>query len=80
MRDYDVILDMDWLSAYHAGINCRKRRDQFQPPDGEEFNFKGTSRKKLVPTISVLQALKLLASGCRGYIANIRDETKKVKL
>ena len=28
----------------------------------------------------MLQALKLLASGCRGYIANIRDETKEVKL
>ena len=30
--------------------------------------------------MSALQALKLLASGCHGYRANIRDETKKVKL
>ena len=80
IRDYDVILGMDWLSAHHAVIDCRKRRVQFQPPDSEEFNFKGTSQKKLVPTISALQALKLLASGCHGYIANIRDETKEVKL
>ena len=80
MEDYDVILGMDWLSAHHAVIDCRRRRVQFQPPDSEEFNFKGTSRKKLVPTISALQALKLLASGCRGYIANICDETKEVKL
>ena len=80
MKDYDVILGMDWLSVHHTVIDCRKRRVQFQPPDGEEFNFKGTSRKKLVPTILALQALKLLASGCRGYIASILDEMKEVKL
>ena len=59
MRDYDVILTMDWLSIHHAVIDCRKRRVQVQPLDGEEFNFKGTPRKKLVPTISALQALDL---------------------
>ena len=73
IEDYDVILGMDWLSAHHTVIDYRKRRVQFQPPDGEEFNFKGTSRKKLVPIILALQALKLLASGCCGYIANILD-------
>ena len=57
-----------------------KKQVQFQPPDGEEFNFKGTSRKKLVPIISDLQALRLLASGCRGYIASILNEMKEVKL
>ena len=80
MEDYDVILGMDWLSAHHTVIDYQKRRVQFQPPDGEEFNFKGTSRKKLVPTILALQALKLLASGCRGYIASIFVEMKEVKL
>ena len=72
---------MDWLSEHYAVIDCRNRRAQFQPPDEEEFNFKGTYRKKkIVPIISALQALKLLASECHGYRANIRDETKKVKL
>ena len=35
MGDYDVILGMDWLRAHHAAIDCRNRRVQFQPPDGE---------------------------------------------
>ena len=80
MEDYDIILGMDWLSAHHAVIDCRKKRVQFQPPEGEEFDFKGTSRRKLVSITSVLQALKLLAYGCRGYLVNIYDETKEVKL
>ena len=48
----------------------------FQSPKDEKFEFKGTSRSKLVLTISKLKAKRLLESGCYGYLANI-DKTKE---
>ena len=60
MSHYDTILGIDWLSTHHAVIDCQKKRVIFQSPEGEKFEFKGTSRSKLVPTISALKAKRLL--------------------
>ena len=46
---------------------------------GEKFEFKGTSRSKLVPTIFELKAKRLLESECYGYLANIVDKAKEDK-
>ena len=51
----------------------------FQSPEDEKFEFKGTSRSKLVPMISAVKAKRLLESGCYGYLANIVDKTKEDK-
>ena len=37
MHDFDVILDMDWLSKYNATIDCQKRRVLFKPMGEEKF-------------------------------------------
>ncbi|XP_060968478.1 uncharacterized protein LOC133036026 [Cannabis sativa] len=37
MRDYDLILGMDWLSRHGATIDCRKRTMTFTPESGEAF-------------------------------------------
>ncbi|XP_060972561.1 uncharacterized protein LOC133038427 [Cannabis sativa] len=39
MRDYDLILGMDWLSRHGATIDCRKRTVAFTPESGEAFIF-----------------------------------------
>ena len=80
MNDYDVILGMDWLSTHHAVIDCRKKKVEFRPPEGIGFEFKGTSRSRLVPTISALRARRMLAAGCTGYLAHIIDKTAEFKL
>ena len=49
----------------------------FQSSEGEKFEFKGTSRIKLVPTICSLKAKRLLESGCYGHLAYIMDKTKE---
>ena len=76
MSEYDAILGIEWLST-HAVINCQKKRMLFKWPNGEKFEFKGTSRSKL--TISALKGKRLLESGCYGYLANIVDKTKEDK-
>ena len=77
MRDFDVILGMDWLTTHYAMIDCRKKLVHFNPPNTKPFEFRGTQRSRLAPTISVLQAKRLLDRGCQGYLANIVDRTKE---
>ena len=47
---------MDWLSKYHASIDCMKKIVTFQPPDEEEFLFIGETKKLRTPVISAMKA------------------------
>ena len=80
MLDFEVILGMDWLSKYHASIDCNDKRVVFQPPGEEKFTFLGSSKKKMVPIISMIKARKLLEKGCTGYLANVMDTREEVKM
>ena len=48
MYDYDVILGMDWLAAYHASVDCFRKEVVFRPLGELEFQFKG-SRMHALP-------------------------------
>ena len=41
IHDFDLILGMDWLAAYHASIDCFKKEVVFKMPNEVEFNFQG---------------------------------------
>ena len=73
MFDYEVILGMDWLSKYHASIDCKKKIVIFRPPGEEEFLLFATSNKLRTPVISAMKAKRLLDSGCIGYLASVID-------
>ena len=76
IHDFDMILGMDWLSSYHASIDCFKKKVVFQMPNETEFRFQG--ERDVVPTclISAIEARKLLQKGCAGYLAYVIDTTK----
>ena len=44
MRDFDVILGMDWLNAHYVMIDCHRKRVRFSPPNVNPFEFQGTPR------------------------------------
>ena len=46
---YDIVLGMDWLSAYHAMIDCYKKRVTVHPPDEPTIMFCGGKRFASVP-------------------------------
>ncbi|XP_043698599.1 uncharacterized protein LOC122649482 [Telopea speciosissima] len=80
MKDFDVILGMDWLSAHGATVMCVERKIVFKLKEGDEFTYKSEPvRKPKKVTISALQAKKLLDEGCQGYLATIMDIKAKVK-
>lgn len=61
--DFDVILGMDWLTAYHAIVHCYSKEVVFQIPGLAEFSFQGVEKDSLSCLISAIQAGKLLQIG-----------------
>ncbi|XP_038984477.1 uncharacterized protein LOC120111492 [Phoenix dactylifera] len=41
MQDFDIILGMDWMSQYHAHIDCYHKKVVFRIPGEQEFFFQG---------------------------------------
>ncbi|GAV79005.1 RVP_2 domain-containing protein [Cephalotus follicularis] len=76
IRDFDVILGMDWLSAHCACMDCYNKTVYFCIPDGTTFLFKG-DKGFSTPIISFIQASRYLEKGCEGYLAYIIDRRKE---
>ncbi|KAL4032473.1 hypothetical protein IC575_005551 [Cucumis melo] len=73
MRDFDVILGIDWLSANHASINCFGKEVVFNPPFGSSFKFRGAGIVCIPKVISAMKASKLLSQGTWGILASVVD-------
>ena len=76
MRDFDVILGMDWLERHKATIDCLMKRITFGDPNSPEFEFQGSKPSGLGKFISAIKAKKMIAHGCEGYLAHVIDTTK----
>ncbi|KAA0053123.1 ty3-gypsy retrotransposon protein [Cucumis melo var. makuwa] len=73
IRDFDVILVMDWLSANHASIDCSRKEVLFNPPLTINFKFKGAGTVVLPKVISAMIANKLLSQGTWSILASVVD-------
>ena len=58
--DFDVILDMDWLSNHRASMNCFTKRIRFEKPGYPKFEFMGDRRVLPTCVISALEVKRLL--------------------
>ncbi|XP_042453501.1 uncharacterized protein LOC122038022 [Zingiber officinale] len=70
MVEFDIILGMDWLAMNHATVDCGARVVIFRPPGLPSWVFFGT-RSDGIAVISTMQARRLLAQGCQGYLLSI---------
>ena len=66
---------MDWLTKYHAIIDCNRKQVKFQPPGEEQFVFNGVPRQRKLQVISAMKAKRMLNRGCMGYLASVMDTT-----
>ena len=76
MIEFDVILGMDFLSTYHARIDCLRKEVTFGLPTGEKIKFYGEKRAVQCRVISSLKARALLSKGCEGFIAYVVDSSQ----
>lgn len=77
MNDFNVILGMDWLSAYHATVGCFHKRVTFSPMGWLHFRLMvGTVGVRI---IYALRARRLLSKGCTGYLVSIIGKERQTK-
>ena len=71
IHGYDVILGMDWLTKYHATIDCKQKTLALITFEGESIMYKGSCLIPTVPLISAVKACKLVRKGCTAHFCKI---------
>ncbi|XP_074374017.1 uncharacterized protein LOC141714394 [Apium graveolens] len=73
MRDFDVILGMDWLEKHRAVIDCESRVVKLNLDDGLVVEYHGSKPSALYKIISIMKAVRSMKKGCYGYLAYVVD-------
>ena len=77
MRDFDVVLGMDWLSRHRATLDCYKKEVKLHRPGKLEVKFRGMRRELSSNMISAMAAQRMLRKGCQGYLACVVKTEKE---
>ena len=77
MRDFNVVLGMDWLSRHRATSDCYKKEVKLHRPGKLEVKFRGMSRELSSNMISAMAAQRMLRKGCQGYLAYVVETEKE---
>ena len=77
MRDFDVVLGMDWLSRHRATLDCYKKEVKFHRPGKLEVKFRGICRELSSNIISTMAVQRMLCKGCQGYLAYVVETEKE---
>ena len=79
VTNFDVILGMDWLSSYHAIIDCFNKTIQLKVEENI-IEFVGEKKKIITRRISALKVGRLLKSECECYLAFGLEEKPMKKI
>ena len=63
IRDFDVVLGMDWLSRHRATLDCYKKEVKLHRPGKLEVKFRGIRRELSSSMIFALAAQRMLRKG-----------------
>lgn len=69
LRDFDVILEMNWLGMYKTQMNYFAMTITFQGQNGKKIIFR--AERSLIPTFFILAmiASKMVRKGFEAYLA-----------
>jgi hypothetical protein len=77
MFNYDMILEMDWLTKHSAIIDCVLKQVTLTPWGEGKVTYVGKRARSLPPTILATQARKLIVEGDQTFLAFIVTPTKQ---
>ena len=77
MRDFDVVLCIDWLSRHRATLDCYKKEVNLHIPGLLEVKFRGMRRELSSNIISTMAVQRMLRKGCQGYLAYVVETEKE---
>ena len=81
IKEYDVILGMDWLARYHAQLNCKAKTVELCIPGETTLKLNVRGRLASSVLISGIPTRKMLSKGGQGYLAFlINTPSDKVRL
>ncbi|XP_070003103.1 uncharacterized protein [Nicotiana sylvestris] len=78
MVDFDFILGMDWLSPYHAILDCHTKTITLALPGLPRLEWRGTPDHSTIRVISYVKARHMVEKGCLAYLAYVRDSNAEV--
>ncbi|XP_070039839.1 uncharacterized protein [Nicotiana tomentosiformis] len=73
MVDFDIIAGMDWLSSFHATVDCHVKTVTFSFIGEYPIIIRGEVGTLVGKLISYLKARKLVSSECLAYLAHMQD-------
>ena len=71
MRDFDVVLGMDWLSRHRDTLDCYKKEVKLHRLGKLEVKLKAIRRELSSSMISAMAVQRMLRKGCQGYLAYV---------
>ncbi|KAL0427770.1 UNVERIFIED_CONTAM: hypothetical protein Slati_2951800 [Sesamum latifolium] len=76
LKEFDVILGMNWLAQHRAVVDCYKKEVMIESSAQPKVVFVGKRHVVPVCVISAMEARRLLLEGCEAYLANVIDAEK----
>ncbi|KAK1413191.1 hypothetical protein QVD17_34962 [Tagetes erecta] len=77
LREFEVVIGMDWLSQHHASIVCNQKIVQFLSPTGKQISVYG-ERKNDIIICTMAKAKKYLKCGYHAFLAYVMDKEAKI--
>ena len=77
MRDFDVVLSMDWLSRHRATLDCYKKEVKFHRPGKFEVKFRGIRRELSSNIISAMATQRMVRKVFHCYLAYVVETEKE---
>ncbi|XP_070055260.1 uncharacterized protein [Nicotiana tomentosiformis] len=75
MTNFEVILGMDWLSPYHAILDCHAKNVTLAMPELAKLEWKGSSVSISSRIISFMKTRHMVEKGYLAYLTYVRDTT-----
>ena len=75
-RDFDLILEMDWLSKNRAIVNCGQKIVVLRCSDQTKVMVQGIRTSGMSNVISTMQARRFMRKGCETFLAVILDSKR----
>ncbi|KAL0293289.1 UNVERIFIED_CONTAM: Transposon Ty3-I Gag-Pol polyprotein [Sesamum calycinum] len=76
LKEFDVILGMDWLAQHRAVVDCYKKEVMIESSGKPKVVFVGDRQVVPVCVISAIEARRLMLEGCDAYLAHGIDAEK----
>ncbi|KAK4385928.1 Transposon Ty3-I Gag-Pol polyprotein [Sesamum angolense] len=76
LKEFDVILGMDWLAQHRAVVDCYKKEVMIESSGKPKVVFVGDRQVVPVCVISAIEARRLMLEGCEEYLAHVIDAEK----